>query len=267
MAPPILMTGSVGNDVLNWQSFLVSKGLLTLGKEAQGRFEATTEKATKDFQTANSLDVDGKVGPLTRAKAIELGWDGGVPPGQDPDPEKRPDWPPAPAFAPPDQNSRDALFGSFSFTPAPTKANPEGILITDNWVSRNLVTVEVPQLQGVSGGPLRNGVLWHRAGADQLTSLFKAWEDAGLLPLILSWAGSYNPRFIRGSTTVLSNHSYGTAFDINAPQNWLGQVPALVGKTGSVRKLVPIANDHGFFWGGHYSARPDGMHFELAKLP
>jgi len=28
---------------------------------------------------------------------------------------------------------------------------------------------------------------------------------------------------------------------------------------------VPIAHDHGFYWGGHFS-RSDGMHFEVAKL-
>jgi hypothetical protein len=33
-----------------------------------------------------------------------------------------------------------------------------------------------------------------------------------------------------------------------------------------VRELVPIANKHGFYWGGHYSKRADGMHFEAAKV-
>ena len=34
---------------------------------------------------------------------------------------------------------------------------------------------------------------------------------------------------------------------------------------GCVRELVPIAHDHGFYWGGHFT-RQDGMHFELARL-
>jgi hypothetical protein len=29
--------------------------------------------------------------------------------------------------------------------------------------------------------------------------------------------------------------------------------------------LVGIANDNGFYWGGHFT-RLDGMHFEIAKL-
>jgi hypothetical protein len=43
-------------------------------------------------------------------------------------------------------------------------------------------------------------------------------------------------------------------------------VPALKGKQGCVRELVPIANQHGIYWGGHFKRRPDGMHFELAKV-
>ena len=43
-------------------------------------------------------------------------------------------------------------------------------------------------------------------------------------------------------------------------------LPAPAGAEGSVRELVDIANAHGFFWGGHFKGRPDGMHFEVAKL-
>jgi hypothetical protein len=64
----------------------------------------------------------------------------------------------------------------------------------------------------------------------------------------------------------LSNHAFGSAFDINAKWNPLGHTPALVGKEGAVRKLVPIANDYGFYWGGHFTSRKDGMHFEVAKI-
>jgi hypothetical protein len=32
-----------------------------------------------------------------------------------------------------------------------------------------------------------------------------------------------------------------------------------------VRELVEIANEWGFYWGGHFT-RKDGMHFEIAKI-
>jgi hypothetical protein len=38
------------------------------------------------------------------------------------------------------------------------------------------------------------------------------------------------------------------------------------GKKGSVRELVPIANKHGIYRGGHFKGRPDGMHFEVARV-
>ena len=61
-------------------------------------------------------------------------------------------------------------------------------------------------------------------------------------------------------------YAFGSAFDINTKWNKLGRVPALAGEEGSVRELVSIANEHGFFWGGHFNGRPDGMHFEVATL-
>jgi hypothetical protein len=64
----------------------------------------------------------------------------------------------------------------------------------------------------------------------------------------------------------LSNHAYGSAFDINYAWNRLGQVPALVGEKGAVRELVTLAHKHGFYWGGHFNERLDGMHFEVAKI-
>ncbi len=83
--------------------------------------------------------------------------------------------------------------------------------------------------------------------------------------IVAGWGGSYVARFIRGSRTKLSNHSWGTAFDINTLQNGLGKRPALGGEPGSVRALVTLANKHGFNWGGHFSGRLDGMHVEAGK--
>jgi hypothetical protein len=107
---------------------------------------------------------------------------------------------------------------------------------------------------------------FHRLAARQLAGMWADWETAGLLDRILSFDGSFNARFIRGSTTLLSNHAFGTAFDINAAENTLGTRPLLVGQRGSIRELVPIANKWGFYWGGHFGSRPDGMHFEIAFL-
>jgi len=99
-----------------------------------------------------------------------------------------------------------------------------------------------------------------------LKALFADWQEAGLLPLILTFDGAYEARLQRGSRSALSSHSFGSAFDLNAPWNPLSKPCAKVQEKGSVKRLVPLANAHGFFWGGHFASRPDGMHFELARL-
>jgi hypothetical protein len=48
--------------------------------------------------------------------------------------------------------------------------------------------------------------------------------------------------------------------------NRLGAIPALDGQEGSVRELAGLANEYGFYRGGHYRKRPDGMHVEVSKL-
>jgi hypothetical protein len=46
----------------------------------------------------------------------------------------------------------------------------------------------------------------------------------------------------------------------------LGVHPARIDQKGCVRELVEIAVDHGFYWGGWFPKRPDGMHFEAYKI-
>jgi hypothetical protein len=156
---------------------------------------------------------------------------------------------------------RQRVFGKFDY-----KTNPDGtIKILGNWANKNIVKVHIPQLEGVEGAPKNGVVYFHRLGAEQLKNLFEEWDAEGLIDLVLTWAGSFVPRMIRGSKTTLSNHAFGTAFDINAAWNPLGKAPAAVGKKGSVIRLVEIAHKHGFYWGANFS-RSDGMHFELAQL-
>jgi hypothetical protein len=171
-------------------------------------------------------------------------------------------FPPKPNFGSPTSAERAQMFGTFPYKPI-GKGN---IRILGNWASENIVKVKIPQLIGVEGAPKDGVIQFHRKGVEQIEGFFDAVESEGLKHLVISWAGSFFPRMVRGSSTALSNHSWGTAFDINAPQNWLNAQPAQEGKKGTLLRLVPIANDFGFFWGGHYRNRLDGMHFELAVL-
>lgn len=175
------------------------------------------------------------------------------------------EWPPRPDFAPLNDITRKALLGTFAFRAAPKPHNAEAIEILDDWADKNIVTVEIPQLIGVQGAPAGGRVRLHRLAAEPFVKFFAEVEKAGLRDRVLSFAGTWAPRFSRGSTTFLSNHAFGSAMDINVPWNGLRAVPAQKGQKGCVRELVPIANQFGIFWGGHFK-RLDGMHFELARV-
>lgn len=152
------------------------------------------------------------------------------------------------------------MFGKFSFTPAPIAGNPERIIVDPKWTRANIVTIEVPQIG--------RKTQMHKLAADDLTALFAAWEAAGLIDRVVTFNGGWVARYKRGKAGgndgALSNHSWGTAFDINAKWNGLGKTPAEIGTQGSVRDLVPIAESLGWAWGGRWKT-PDGMHFERCK--
>ena len=250
----VIRRGSKGAVVRQWQNFLLGNGLYN--GEVDGDFGPKTVSATKAFQQKHKLmPVDGIVGNDTWGKAMCLGLQA-IPPVTTH--KQSAGWPPAGKLAPTNLMLRRNLFGAFKYEAAPTANNREGIKILGNWQQENIVSVTVPQLSAVSGAPKSGRVFFHRAVAAQLVALFQAWEDAGLIDRVLTWGGSFNPRFIRGSTKHLSNHAWGTAFDINVRWNFLGVRPALAGSKGSVRELVPLAEKHGFYWGGYFKTRPDG---------
>lgn len=174
-------------------------------------------------------------------------------------------FPAKPIFAALSTNeARQKLFGPMDYIAAPIKGNLENISVQGSWARTNLCTIEIPQLIGITGAPTSGKIYCHIKIADAIRFLFIELEQLNLLDGIHTWDGLYAPRFIRGSKTILSNHAFGTAFDINAHWNALGAQPAIEGKLGCVYNIVPVANKHGFYWGGHYTKRPDGMHFEYA---
>lgn len=157
------------------------------------------------------------------------------------------------------------LFGSFTYRHVPVANNPERIIIDRAWVQDNITDVYIPQLVGVYGYHNKGHIKFHKKCVKQLKGLWQDIEDHGYLPYVKTYAGSWVPRLVRGSKTRLSNHAYGTAFDINATWNGLGREPAGFGKPGTVMDIVPLAEKWGFYWGGFWN-RPDGMHFEVSKI-
>lgn len=254
----LIRINSRGPLVTSWQFFLLGQDIYE--GVADGIFDDEVKEATISFQQKHGLQPDGIVGNKTFGQAMLLGFQGTVDTRTD---KSGPDWPPPPKFKPLVGNAeRQNMFGKFNFISAPVPGNAENIHIIDDWEKKNIVTISIPQLVPIKGS---DKVRFHKHAAKQMVRLWRDWEKAGLMPHVITWAGSFVPRFVRGSRTTLSNHSFGSAFDINVAWNTLGAVPALVGQKGSVRELVPIANKNGFYWGGHFS-RKDGMHFEVARI-
>jgi hypothetical protein len=71
----------------------------------------------------------------------------------------------------------------------------------------------------------------------------------------------YHFRMVRGSTDKLSNHSSGTAIDLNATKHPLGKVGTFPAE--KVPMIRALAKKYGLKWGGDYKGRADEMHFEI----
>jgi hypothetical protein len=71
----------------------------------------------------------------------------------------------------------------------------------------------------------------------------------------------YAFRMVRGSTDNLSNHSSGTAIDLNASRHILGKSGTFPAE--KVPMIRALAKKYGLKWGGDYRNRKDEMHFEI----
>lgn len=184
--------------------------------------------------------------------------------------QRGPNWfPPKPNFGSPSSplSALLAKLGNPKYTVTSPGTYHSPIKFTDGWDTKNISKVSIPQLIGVpffalNGTKGTGNISFYTKAHAAVQRLFKAWEDDGLLPKILTFEGSFNPRVIKKTNTP-SNHSFGTAFDINGSWNPEGHKAAAIGKPGCLLELVPRASELGFYWGGFYS---DAMHFEYAKL-
>jgi len=68
-------------------------------------------------------------------------------------------------------------------------------------------------------------------------------------------------RKVRGSDSIVSNHSSGTAIDLNALSHSLGKVNTF--DASKVPMLNALCVKYGIRWGGNYKGRKDEMHFEI----
>jgi hypothetical protein len=127
------------------------------------------------------------------------------------------------------------------------------ITIHDGWVERNIDRVELPGMAATS---------CHRVMIPQLLAAVDELRELGLYDHLdpAQFAGCFVARHIDWDPTrPLSMHAWGLAIDFNARDNPLGATPVMD------PRVVEVFERWGFDWGGRWS-RPDGMHFELARI-
>lgn len=90
--------------------------------------------------------------------------------------------------------------------------------------------------------------------------------DREVEALVKGWCWGHSYRVISGSTS-LSNHSSGTAIDLNAPRHPLGRSGTFsAAQRSHIRSILGSCNGV-VRWGGDYSGRKDEMHFEINVRP
>ena len=72
-------------------------------------------------------------------------------------------------------------------------------------------------------------------------------------------------REVRGVPGKISNHSSGTAIDLNSTRHALGKVGTF--DSAKVPMIRALAKKYGLNWGGDYRNRKDEMHFEISVSP
>lgn len=92
-----------------------------------------------------------------------------------------------------------------------------------------------------------------------LSTAFSNLISRNFVHELKTFDGCFNIRKKRGLASM-SLHAWGLAIDVNAAWNGLGVTPVL--SAGFVKCFT----DAGFDWGGLWTGRVDGMHFQLKTI-
>lgn len=138
------------------------------------------------------------------------------------------------------------------------------IEIDPEWVRQNIVTITLPGLN--------RQVQVHKDAAENFIMAFNLikngtavinGKEVPLLSLINTMDGTFVPRHVNWNPSRgLSNHSWGTAIDINAAGHFRYVDPVKEPNNPNLILWEKAFKPAGFSWGNSYS---DAMHYELFK--
>ncbi len=224
----------------------LQKRLQELGYDpgpADGVFGPRTEMAVLAFQEDKGLSVDGVVGRET--------WNGLF---ASPIPEVVSE-----LTRPPSYSQCFDVFGDFRVA---------------GWQEQSLVRCDLSEMADALGHIYISwlteddkafvhhnwfGFVCHRLVVPHIQAAFQTVVERGLADKIRTWDGCFNVRHMRGAGQW-STHSWGIAFDLDAPWNRFGQRNFAMDE-----EVAACFEEAGFVWGGRWN-RPDGMHFQYCTV-
>jgi hypothetical protein len=132
------------------------------------------------------------------------------------------------------------LFGRFNFVLSPTPDNPERIEILDNWIEDNIVTLNIPELDNclfAEGNTYTvqpvGRIRCHKLAAPKFMQLFAQWHAADLIDRVITCAGAFSPRLIRGSTSAKVDPICRTMHGVLRWTSTMGRIPANMSQSRS----------------------------------
>ncbi len=160
----------------------------------------------------------------------------------------------------PELSKNNGVYGQFYYR----ETSGGRIEIDPAWVAQNIVTITLPGLN--------QKVQVHKEAADNFIQAFNYirtgtafinGKEVPLLSLIRSMNGTWVARHVNWNPqNGLSNHSWGTAMDINAGDHFRYVDPNREPSDPNLILWEKAFKPAGFSWGNSYA---DSMHFELLE--
>lgn len=241
-------------DVKMVQQLLLARGFSSLGR-ADGVCDDKTIDAIVAFQRGYLRSPDGRVDPGGRTWRHLAGTYSGAAaePPEDTSPVTRTVARPAPETINGGLTPVSNDFMLATFGPPRSSYNTLCQEPTNPRLRRNLVldTVGPFRVTGLLPAVLSLKAVMADIAREQ-PRVYRALGTAGMLCC----------RYVRGSTTSISNHSWGTAIDLtlDGVLDAYGDDKVQVGLV----RIAPIFNRHGWYWGAAFR-KEDAMHFEGSR--